>query len=297
MTSSRTTSAPSTRQRSEKEQVNEPIDLDLRRVSKVARKPARGLISDIDQLYQLASSALGDGGLPDESWSSTMASILVDATITGDSAALHHGLETLRHVSATLRESKSGGEGEEIRGHIRLLGAIEALAAVTHWGARRTVPRAFAAALEPRSHAAQILSFITSHEGVTNRKLSHELKLSESEVSRTGRRLTELGMAIPKKIGRANAWFVTPRGKAAFEAMRRRADFSDESVPEVHSLTELVELVAREKPSLVRVLTPAGVGLVYERHSIEDDCPEMAKEDVDPAIEATVLYAPTGTTA
>ncbi|MFE5372769.1 hypothetical protein [Streptomyces mirabilis] len=200
-------------------------------------------------------------------------------------------------MSTTLRESKSGGEGDQIHAHIRLLGAIEALAAVTHWGARRAVPRAFAAALEPRSHAAKMLSFITSHEGVTNRELSHELELSESEVSRTGRRLTELGMAIPKKVGRANAWSVTPRGKAAYEAMRGRTELSDDGVPEVHSLTELVEVAARDKPSLVRVLTPVGVGLVYERHSIEDDLPEMVREGADPAMEAAVVYTPAGAPA
>ena len=68
--------------------------------------------------------------------------------------------------------------------------------------------------LEPESLAARVLAQLADGDVYSNEDLVEMLESDPWQVSRAGRRLRELGLAIRRRQGRVNVWTVTQAGRA-----------------------------------------------------------------------------------
>ena len=73
-------------------------------------------------------------------------------------------------------------------------------------------------ALEAGSLAARILNALLAEPELTNTDLCERLGTDATQLSRTGRKLVEAGLAVRHKRGRTNRWVVTPKGRMAVAA-------------------------------------------------------------------------------
>ena len=131
--------------------------------------------------------------------------LLVDAVVTADASALEAAAQRLSLAS---RADKMLSE--------ETVGQFRALYLVAYWGAERTAAIGHLA-LEPSSHATALLRVIAECPGASNQRIAGLLGIDETEVARTGGRLRGAGLAISRRLGRKNAWEVTPRGLSALE--------------------------------------------------------------------------------
>src|SRR6476661_8857006 len=137
---------------------------------------------------------------------------LVDALLDADELTLTAALDALREARARV----SATPGDE-----QLLGALEGLIAVAHWGLERLTPESTAAALPVGSQAHSFLRALERSAPVGSSELRDLLATDETQVSRTGRKLLEGGLVARRKTGRQVFWELTPRGRAALEQAPR----------------------------------------------------------------------------
>ena len=142
-----------------------------------------------------------------------LAMMIADAALDADEASLtaaQEGLQRLYGLQSWIDQPSP--EQREARG--RVLGMIDLL----QWTLRRVVPKTLLGQLEPTSHAHRFLEFLAEQPGISNQELASRLETDHTEVSRVGRRLMESGLARKRKLGRRNAWEITPRGAQTLEA-------------------------------------------------------------------------------
>ena len=127
---------------------------------------------------------------------------LVDALLERDG-------ETLAAALHTLRDTRARSDGDQ-----ELVGWLDAAIACAHWGLER-VPSQAAVARE--THAHDFLRALRDSPQLGSAELRRLLETDETQVSRTGRRLLESGLAARRKVGRQAFWQLTPRGRRAVE--------------------------------------------------------------------------------
>lgn len=135
-----------------------------------------------------------------------------------------------RRVVGTVR---SAGRGQaSVRGEIRALveesapdsydrGVAEALLLVlTHGlGTDEEEPQR-GPPFEPGSLPSRLLLEVAAGVHGANADLAERLGTDDSQVSRAGRRLRQLGLAVRTREGRLNRWSITPDGQALVDSMR-----------------------------------------------------------------------------
>jgi AcrR family transcriptional regulator/DNA-binding MarR family transcriptional regulator len=122
--------------------------------------------------------------------------------------------ETLRAALDGLRDARARAAGDQ-----ELAGWLDAAIAFAHWGLER-VPSQTAVA-----RGTQAYDFLRALQGspaagssqLGSAELRDLLDTDETQVSRTGRRLLELGLVTRRKVGRQVFWQLTPRGQRALE--------------------------------------------------------------------------------
>src|SRR3954449_300533 len=127
---------------------------------------------------------------------------LVDALLERDHETLAAALHALRDARA-----RAGGDQE-------LAGWLDAAIAFAHWGLERVPSRA---AVAQGTQAHDFLSVLERSPQLGSAELRRLLETDETQVSRTGRRLLESGLATRRKVGREVFWQLTPRGRRALE--------------------------------------------------------------------------------
>jgi hypothetical protein len=136
----------------------------------------------------------------------TVSAIVVDAMLSADLEGLaeaQRGLQRLYALQVGIDQPTN--DQVETRGQIR--GMLELI----QWGSRRSVP-----ALPPPaegSHARRLLETLVHRPGITSQELADLLSVDKTEISRTGGRLVDAGLARRRKAGRNAHWEITPRGR------------------------------------------------------------------------------------
>jgi DNA-binding MarR family transcriptional regulator len=141
-----------------------------------------------------------------------MAAIAVDALAESNRAVLEAMREGLRRrlgVWIAGADRSPDDPVASINGVLRVVeAAVQRLSALE-------LPAAFG----PGTHAHRILQAIEHDPGVSNSELRKRLELDETEVSRTGRRLREAGLATRRRFGTVNSWTLSPAGERLLGAM------------------------------------------------------------------------------
>ena len=127
---------------------------------------------------------------------------LVDAVRDGDAAAVESALQALR-----VARGRTDPDGE-------LAGWLDAAISVAHWALER-LPSEAAVSRGTRAH--DFLSAIAGVSQLGSSELRQALGTDETQVSRTGHRLLELGLVTRRKVGRQVFWQLTARGRRALE--------------------------------------------------------------------------------
>src|SRR3954470_10593538 len=128
---------------------------------------------------------------------------LVDSLLERDGETLGAALDGLRDARA-----RADGDRE-------LVGWLDAAIAFAHWGLERVPSRAAAVAQGTQAH--DFLRVLDGSPQLGSAELRRLLEIDETQVSRTGRRLLESGLATRRKVGREVFWQLTPRGRRALE--------------------------------------------------------------------------------
>jgi DNA-binding MarR family transcriptional regulator len=141
-----------------------------------------------------------------------LAAIAVDALVEGDTSLLETMREGLRRRLGAWMSGAERRPDDPVSSLSGVLRVIEA-------SAQRLSASQLPAALGPGTYAHQVLQAIAQDPGVSNTELRERLGLDETEVSRTGRRLREAGVATRRRFGRVNSWTLSPAGERLLEAM------------------------------------------------------------------------------
>ena len=171
--------------------------------------PASGRLAALEELLddREHASALDEG-----QWAVLTAHV-VDAALSNDDAALQTAYRGLQWMSAQLEaESSAHVDGAFERGRTR--GVLDIL----RWHLRRSVSAA-APTLSREGLAGRVLQFVAQHPGSRNQNIAISMAVDETQVSRVGRVLRGSSLVLVRRVGRENAWYVTPKGQACLRAM------------------------------------------------------------------------------
>jgi AcrR family transcriptional regulator len=149
--------------------------------------------------------AIDPAGTPEEARLEAFGLGLVDAVMAADTPALAAALEALRGLRARALGAEAPSE--------RLLGWLSAAIAFSYWGLERVSSESAPAGLAEGTHAWAFIQTLRDSDRIGSAELRERLDVSESEVSRTGRRLLEAGLVTRGKVGRQVFWRLTPRGR------------------------------------------------------------------------------------
>lgn len=155
---------------------------------------------------------------------------------SGPAGALDRG--TLRVLTDTVARAALSGSSEQLDGALAQLrredrAAVRAVGAPVEDSPLRAALLALAevtaaiaahrAALEPAvrpgTELARLLTAVAQQPGASNEELMAATGLSESAVSRTGRRRIRDGLASPTKYGRVNSWQLSELGQRAVDGL------------------------------------------------------------------------------
>jgi hypothetical protein len=130
--------------------------------------------------------------------------LILDATLDGDTFVLDVAADGLPRLGRRLADVV----GDELQGRLDTL-AEEALLAL-----ERVPTLSYLADYDRDSQSAGFLQAIADNPGASNDTIREQLDGASIErVSTVGRELTERGLARKRKVGRRNAWDLTPRGQ------------------------------------------------------------------------------------
>lgn len=198
---------------------------------------------------------------------------VLDAWLKGDRDWL---LSSERELQDALVLGSSDPDGHDAE---RSLGRVEALLEIVRGATRRLVAQDAAAAVTPNSLSHRMLLVLIEQPGLTNRALAEALDVDETQVSRAGRRIEELGLAWKRRIGRVNLWELTPRGRASLSGVsparpRVSRDGSVRLLAAVRTAFATLSEVAETAP------TVSGSGLVDDVAAGEAQSPAVAEQGV-----------------
>ena len=127
---------------------------------------------------------------------------LVDALLERDGETLAAALDALRDTRVRADDDRES------------VGWLDAAIAFAQWGLER-VPSSAAVAQGTQAH--DFLRVLDGSPQLGSAELRRLLEVDETQVSRTGRRLLEIGLVARRKVGRQVFWQLTPRGRRALE--------------------------------------------------------------------------------
>jgi DNA-binding MarR family transcriptional regulator len=143
-----------------------------------------------------------------------MSLILVDSILEGDEPAVELALDGIHRLQSLWL----GRQGGDLDG-ARIQGRLDGLLDVAMWGSERMPSLSLLAEIEGETHSHEFLALIHDEPAISNLGVAAQLGWQESEVSRVGRRLAQTGLARKRRVGRTNAWHITPRGVQALQAL------------------------------------------------------------------------------
>ena len=141
-----------------------------------------------------------------------LAAIAVDALAEGDRPLLEAMREGLRR---RLGGWMAGAE----RSPDDPVGSVTGVLRVIEAAAQRLSASQVPAGFGYGTYAHRILQAIAQDPGISNSELRERLGVDETEISRTGRRLREAGLATRRRFGTMNSWTLSPVGERLLEAM------------------------------------------------------------------------------
>ena len=156
--------------------------------------------------------ALGRGPGEESGRLDAIALGLVDVLLDHDGEALQAALTALRGARA--RTLDDATPSDEQKG---LLGSLDAMIALAHWGQERLAPEATPATVAEGTRAHAFLRALDRSDRLGSSQLREVIETDDTQVSRTGRQLLEAGLVSRRKAGRHVFWELTPRGKRALE--------------------------------------------------------------------------------
>lgn len=168
-------------------------------------------------LEQLLDACEQTSSLDEGQWSA-LTGFVVDAALTNDDATLETAYNGLQWLSDQLEDDAEQDAGVAFQ-HGRARGVLDVL----RWQLRRSVS-ATAPTLPRHGLAARVLQFVTQYPGSRNQAIASELDVDETQISRVGRVLRGSVLVSVCRVGRENAWYVTPKGQACLQAMGMDAD-------------------------------------------------------------------------
>jgi DNA-binding transcriptional ArsR family regulator len=145
-----------------------------------------------------------------------LAAMAVDALAEGNRSLLEEMREGLRRRLGAWLAGAQRSPDDPVGNVAGVLRVIEA-------AAQRLSASQPPAGFGPGTYAHRLLQAIAQDPGVSNTELRERLGVDETEVSRTGRRLREAGLASRRRFGTVNSWTLSPAGDRLLEAMPEAA--------------------------------------------------------------------------
>jgi hypothetical protein len=136
--------------------------------------------------------------------------LLIDATLDGDTFLLDLAVEGLRGAGTAAL-----GVDADPESRARLQGRAETLGEEALLALERLPSLTGLADYEPDSQAACFLRAIAERPNLSNDEVAEQLETRPERVSALGRELVQRGLAAKRRVGRHNAWDITPRGVQA----------------------------------------------------------------------------------
>lgn len=180
----------------------------------VGAVPARGTVDrTVTAIRRRHRAALldwtgRDGPLNDEG-AQRLADLLVEALLDDDETSLSRGLLALQDRWARERQIEPDGSLTQ--------GRLLAWTGFARWAQTR-VPPAELHHLRSSWRLREVLKAIAARPGVASSALAAELEASDSEISRSARRLLELDLVRRTRAGRTIHWEATAKGAAVVDA-------------------------------------------------------------------------------
>ncbi|MFL5884098.1 MAG: hypothetical protein ACJ77M_03435 [Thermoleophilaceae bacterium] len=171
---------------------------------------------------------------------------LVDAVLDADHDALRDALAALRDLRARVLDANAE----------HLLGWVEAAISMTHWTLERGTPDSAVAVVAHGTQAWSFLEALDRQAAVGSAELRELLETDETQVSRTGRRLLEAGLASRTRAGRNVYWELTPRGRRALELAPPEAPKGDGDSFWMEALRRGFESAGGDEPGEPRDVDP-----------------------------------------
>ena len=180
----------------------------------------------------------------DEAQWSQMTSYVVDAGLGSDDATLTAAYRGLQWMSADLARRQDTDQDLSFEG-----GRVRGVTDVVRWQLRRSVSAA-APVFPQGGLLARMLQLLSAHPGSRNDELAVRLGVDETQISRAGRHLRSSTLAIVRRVGRENAWYVTPRGLACLEQLGGRLDVASSPHDQGRVLTSIMQHDAVGSPEV-----------------------------------------------
>jgi predicted NBD/HSP70 family sugar kinase len=169
-----------------------------------------------DAVERLLDSRQQAARLTEGQWASLTAHV-VDAALSSDDGTLEVAFTGLQWMAADLRRQERNGGGDDPESAFEQ-GRTRGVLDIARWHLRRSVTAA-APSIPRGGLVARMLLEIASWPGRRNHELGVRLGVDETQISRAGRHLRGSGLATVQRVGRENAWFVTPRGASCLRLM------------------------------------------------------------------------------
>jgi predicted NBD/HSP70 family sugar kinase/transposase len=204
-----------------------------------------------------------DGGAVTEGWLSAFARQL--ASVAQDA----EGLEALLSVARVADRRAALNDEADSRHALTACGEIV--------GAFLDVARMSRAPFGQSSESGRMVLAIAEVDGRTNEQIAAATGLSITQVSRTGRKLVREGWASSSRLGRANAWTLTPNGVRVVEMLSTKPSEQRESaatlLPEVAVMRAVAS--ADGRMSVASIAEATGIG----RRSVSAAVARLTREE------------------
>jgi DNA-binding MarR family transcriptional regulator len=143
---------------------------------------------------------------------------LLNAVLVGDLGAVEDAQVQLARLAASVERRQLAGRDDRSEALAEFRGATSALS----WCARLAAEALVGPALiDADTHAGRMLALIEAAPGISNKGLALRLGTEKTQVSRSGRKLLDAGLAAVSRTGVMNYWRVTAKGAAV---LARRAE-------------------------------------------------------------------------
>lgn len=183
------------------------VSAEVSRVAVSAPLSRVGLVDDA-----IASIAAGSAPSVRSGVVDVLAEWLLHAVLINDLDAVEEAqAQLVRLAAAAARRQTGGGSEDQSQALAELHGATSALVWVGRLAAEALVGPAL---VRSDTYAGRMLALIESTPGISNKDLARHLKTDKTQVSRTGRKLLDGGLAAVSRVGAANYWRATAKGVA-----------------------------------------------------------------------------------